>query len=69
MEHNYCVIKDIHPSNQMIENVPMTSNHLFPLSIRLYMKATSNQIVRERKNVNSKSAFKEENKEGDMHCV
>ena len=33
MEDNHCVIKDIHPSNQLIAKVPMKSNHLFPLKI------------------------------------
>ena len=33
MEDEYCVIKDKRPNNQLIEKVPMTSNHLFPLRI------------------------------------
>ena len=42
MEDNHCVIKDIWPSNQLIEKVPMTSNCLFPLRIMPYMKGTEN---------------------------
>ena len=33
IEHDHYVIKDKHPSNQLIEKVPMISNHLFPLRI------------------------------------
>ena len=33
MEDKHCVIKDIHPSNQLIARVPMTRNRLFPLRI------------------------------------
>ena len=47
MEDNHCVIKSIHTNNQLIEKVPMTSNHLFPL-----------RIVPE----NAEAAFKEESK-------
>ena len=53
MEDNHCVIKHIRPSNQLIENVPMTSNHLFPLSI-----APDNTI----------DALNSEIKEEVMHC-
>ena len=38
MEDDHCVIKDKHPSDQLIEKVPMTSNHLFPLRIVPNMK-------------------------------
>ena len=31
IEDNHCVIKEKRPSNQLIEKVPMTINHLFPL--------------------------------------
>ena len=53
MEDNHCVIKDIRPRNQVIEKVPMTSNHLFPLKIVPY-------IIR--------VAFKKESEEEVMHC-
>ena len=33
MEDDHYVIKDKHPSDQLIAKVPMTSNHLFPLRI------------------------------------
>ena len=42
MEENHYVIKDIRPSNQMIEKVPMTRNRLFPLRIVLEMKGNRN---------------------------
>ena len=48
MEDNHYVIKDVHPSNELIARVPMTSNFLFPL-----------RIVPE----NTKDAFKVESKE------
>ena len=32
-EDNHCVIKDVCPSNQLIERVPMTINRLFPMRI------------------------------------
>ena len=35
-------IKDKRPSNQLIEKVPMTSNHLFPLRIVHDMKGKAN---------------------------
>ena len=42
MLDNHAVIKDIRPTNQLIEKVPMTSNHLFPLRIILDMKGMTN---------------------------
>ena len=57
IEYNYYVIKDIHPRNQLIEKVPMTSNHLFPLRIIPGMKG----------NTNARDAFKEESKEVVEH--
>ena len=53
MEENHSVIKDIRPSIQLIEKVPMTRNHLFPLRIIPDMKG----------NKNIGAAFKEESKE------
>ena len=53
MEDNHYVIKDLHPRNQLIEKVPMTSNHLFPLRIIPDMKG----------NTNTRDAFKVESKE------
>ena len=52
MEDNHCVTKDIHPSNQLITRVPMTSNRLFPL-----------RIVPE----NTEATFKEESKEEGVY--
>ena len=42
MEDDHCVIKDKHPSDQLIAKVPMTSNHLFPLRIVPDMKGKTN---------------------------
>ena len=53
MEDDHTVIKDKRPSDQLIEKVPMTSNHLFPLRIVPEMKGKSNTGV----------AFKAESKE------
>ena len=53
MEDNHCVIKDKHPSNQLIAKVPMTRNHLFPL-----------RIVPD----NTEAAFKAESKEELVYC-
>ena len=55
MEDNNCVIKNICPSNQLIEKVPMISNRLFPLRIIRYMKG--------KRNIGA--AFEEESKEED----
>ena len=57
MEDDHCVIKDKHPSDQLIEKVPMTSNRLFPLRIIPDMKGKTN----------IGDAFKEERKEVDKH--
>ena len=45
MEYNQCVIVDLCPRNQLIEKVPMTRNHLFPLRIMPYMKGKENSGV------------------------
>ena len=45
MEDNHCVIKDKCPSNQLIERVSMTRNHLFPLKIIPDMKGKTNTWV------------------------
>ena len=58
IEDNHCVTKDIRPNNQLIEKVPMTSNHFFPLRIILDMKGKTNTGV----------AFKAESNEVDKHC-
>ena len=42
IEDDYCVIKDKRPSNQLIEKVPMTRNHLFFLRIIPGMKGKTN---------------------------
>ena len=55
MEDKNCVIKNICPSNQPIEKVPMISNRLFPLRIIRYMKG--------KRNIGA--AFEEESKEED----
>ena len=57
IEDNHCVIKDKCPSNQLIENVPMTRNRLFPLRIILEMKGKTN----------TRAAFKAESKEAVEH--
>ena len=57
MEDNHCVIKYIHPRNQLIAKVPMTRNHLFPLRIVTDMK--------EKTNIGA--AFKAESKEAFKH--
>ena len=57
IEDDHCVIKDNRPRNQLIAKVPITSNHLFPLRIRLDMKGNTNLGV----------AFMEECKESDKH--
>ena len=58
MESNHCVTKDVRPSNQLIEKVPMTRNHLFPLRIMPNMKGKENSGV----------AFKAKSKEADKNC-
>ena len=51
------MIKDKRLSNQLIEKVPMTSNHLFPLRI----------IPDTKGKTNTRAAFKEKIKEVDKH--
>ena len=58
IEDHYCVIKYKCPSNQLIEKIPMTSKHLFPLKIIPDIKGKENTRV----------AFKAESKEEDKHC-
>ena len=53
IEDDHYVIKDKCPSDQLIEKVPMTSSHLFPLRIVPDMKGKTNTGV----------AFKVESKE------
>ena len=53
MEDDQCVIKDKHPSDQLIAKVSMISNCLFPLRIFPNMKGKTN----------SRAAFKEESEE------
>ena len=52
MEDNYCVIRDIHPSKQLILKVQMIGNHLLPSRIRPYMKGETTQVVHEALNEN-----------------
>ena len=68
MEGNHFVIRDICPTNQLIERVQMKRNHFFPLRIRTYMKENTNQVVHEGKNENSKYSLKVERKEVDKNC-
>ena len=73
MEDDHCVIKDKRPSDQLIEKVPMTRNHLFPLRIvpdikgktktRAAFKAESEETVeildkRENCSANLQAAFR-----------
>ena len=53
MEGEHFVIKDKHPSDQLIAKVPMTRNRLFSLRI-----VVDNTLV----------AFKVESKEEVVHC-
>ena len=61
MEDNHYVIKDLRPRNPLIENIPMISNHLFPLSIIPYMKGNPNTLATFK--AASKEAYKHYNKE------
>ena len=58
LEDNHRVIKDIQPRNQLIAKVPVTSNHLFPLTIVPDMKG----------NENTRYTFNTKSKEEDKHC-
>ena len=62
MEGNHFVIRDICPTNQLIERVQMKRNHFFPLRIRTYMKEKKTQVFHEGENKNSRAAFKAESK-------
>lgn len=52
---------DKFPRNQIIAKVNMTSNHMFPLRIRLDMKGKIVQVVDDTRNVNYGATFKVEN--------
>ena len=56
MEDDHCVIKDKHPSDQLIEKVPMTSNLLFPLRIVSDMKGKTTEEPHSRQKVKKQSS-------------
>jgi hypothetical protein len=63
MEDNHCVILDRYPSNQLIARIQMTSNIMFPLTLKPTMKRKTMQVVYDTKDVQSDTAFKEESEE------
>jgi hypothetical protein len=68
MEDNHCVILDRYPSNQLITRIQMTSNRMFPLTLKPTMKRKTTQVVYEEKYVHSDTAFKEESEEVSVCC-
>jgi hypothetical protein len=68
MEDNHCVILEIYPSNLFITRIHMTSNIMFPLTLKLVMKREKTQDVYEAKYVNFCTPFKEESEEVCVHC-
>jgi hypothetical protein len=68
MEDNQCVILDRYPSNQLITKIQMTSNIMFPMTLKPSMKRKTMQVVYEENDVHSDTAFKEESEEVSVHC-
>jgi hypothetical protein len=67
MEDNHCVIMDRYPSNQRIAKIQMTSNIMFPLTLKLAIKRKTMQVVGKAKDVYSDTAFKVESEEVSAH--
>ena len=57
MEDNHCVIMDRYPSNQLIARIHMTSNRMFPLTLKPSKKKNTTQIVDKGKSVQLDTPF------------
>ena len=57
MEDNHCVIMDKIPSNLLIEKIEMTSNIMFPLTLKSVKKKNTTQTVDKRKSAQLDTAF------------
>jgi hypothetical protein len=57
MEDNDCVIMDKCPSNLLISNIDMTSNNMFPLTLKRVNKNNKTQIVDIGKSVQLDTSF------------
>jgi hypothetical protein len=53
MEYNHCVIIDKCPSIQLIENIQMTSNKMFPLTSKLVKKKNTSLSIGKGKDTQS----------------
>jgi hypothetical protein len=60
MEDNNCVIMDTNQSNQLIARIQMTSNKMFPLTLKPSKKKNTTQVVYDTNDAQSNTAFKEE---------
>jgi hypothetical protein len=49
MEDNHCVIMDKYPSNQLIAKIQMTSNKMFPLTLKPTKKKNTMLVVGKEK--------------------
>jgi hypothetical protein len=57
MEDNHCVIMDKCPSNQLIARIQMTSNKMFPLTLKPTKKKNTTLVVGKEKYVQLDTAF------------
>jgi hypothetical protein len=57
MEDNHCVIMDKCPRNQLITRIKMTSNMMFPLTLRKTKKKNTTQDIGKKKYVQSDTTF------------
>ena len=67
MEDNHYVIMDRYPSNQLIARIQMTSNKMFPLTLKPSMKRKTMQVVGKERDAQSKIEFKAERKKVSSH--
>jgi hypothetical protein len=57
MEDNHCVIMDKYPTNQLIARIEMTSNIMFPLTLKSAKKKNTVLAISKEKYVRLETAF------------
>jgi hypothetical protein len=57
MEDNHCVIMDKSPSNLLITKIQMTSNRMFPWTLKPVKNKNTSQTVDKRKRAQLDTAF------------
>ena len=68
MEYDHYVIKDKHPSDQLIAKVPMTRNRLFPLRIVPNIKGKTRQKLHSRQKTKKQSRSSTREKIAALIC-